>query len=123
MGIIYNDASKSISLAKVEDVTFVRSDNQQYKVAVDSDGNLCTELQSTGQLKTLVDNAKKIVFPKAKDDVDEKYVRDFLKCNSIDKYSDKIDIDKILFIYKYGSKKAKKIAVDEKLRTSQEDIK
>ena len=53
----------------------------------------------------------------SKDDVDEKYVRDFLKCNSIDKYSDKIDIDKILFIYKYGSKKAKKIAVDEKLRT------
>lgn len=28
MGIIYNGASESISLAKVEDVTFVRSDNQ-----------------------------------------------------------------------------------------------
>ena len=28
MGIIYNDASESISLAKVEDVTFVRPDNQ-----------------------------------------------------------------------------------------------
>ena len=52
----------------------------------------------------------------SKDDVDEKYVRDFLKCSSIDKDSDKIDLDKILFIYKYGSKKAKKIAVDEKLR-------
>ena len=53
----------------------------------------------------------------SKDDVDEKYVRDFLKCSCIDRDSDKIDLDKILFIYKYGSKKAKKIAVDEKLRT------
>ena len=52
----------------------------------------------------------------SKDDVDEKYVRDFLKCSCIDRDSDKIHLDKILFIHEYGSKKAKKIAVDEKLR-------
>ena len=52
----------------------------------------------------------------SKDDVDEKYVRDFLKCSCIDRECDKIDLDKILFIYEYGSKKAKRIAVDEKLR-------
>ena len=52
----------------------------------------------------------------SKDDVEEKYVRDFLNCSVIDKESDVIAIDKIMFIYKYGSKKAKKIAVDEKLK-------
>ena len=52
----------------------------------------------------------------SKDDVEEKYVRDFLNCSIIDKESDVIAIDKIMFIYKYGSKKAKKIAVDEKLK-------
>ena len=84
MGIIYNDASKSISLAKVEDVTFVRSDNQQYKVAVDSDGNLCTELQSTGQLKTLVDKAKTKIkeFPKAADGVTELFTNKSVKAFS-----------------------------------------
>ncbi len=30
----------------------------------------------------------------SKDDVDEKYVRDFLNCSIIDRNSDKIDIDK-----------------------------
>ena len=52
----------------------------------------------------------------SKDDVDEKYVRDFLNCSIIDRNSEIIDIDKIMFIYKYGSKKAKGIAVDEKLK-------
>ena len=52
----------------------------------------------------------------SKDDVEEKYVRDFLNCSIIDKESDVIAIDKIMFIYKYGSKKAKRIAVDEKLK-------
>ena len=52
----------------------------------------------------------------AKEDVEEKYVRDFLNCSTIDRSSDKIQMDKIMFIYKYGSKKAKKIAVDEKLK-------
>ena len=52
----------------------------------------------------------------SKDDVEEKYVRDFLNCSVIDKESDVIAIDKIMFIYKYGSKKAKRIAVDEKLK-------
>ena len=52
----------------------------------------------------------------SKDDVDEKYVRDFLNCSIIDRNSEIIDIDKIMFIYKYGSKKTKRIAVDEKLK-------
>ena len=52
----------------------------------------------------------------SKDDVDEKYVRDFLNCSIIDRNSEIIDIDKIMFIYKYGSKKEKRIAVDEKLK-------
>ena len=52
----------------------------------------------------------------SKEDVDEKYVRDFLNCSMIDRNSSNIQMDKILFIYKYGSKKAKKIAVDEKLK-------
>ena len=46
----------------------------------------------------------------------KKYVRDFLNCSIIDRNSEIIDIDKIMFIYKYGSKKAKRIAVDEKLK-------
>ena len=52
----------------------------------------------------------------SKDDVEEKYVRDFLNCSIIDRKSEIIDIDKTMFIYKYGSKKAKRIAVDEKLK-------
>ena len=51
----------------------------------------------------------------SKENVDEKYVRDFLTCNIIDRNSSTIDMDKIMFIYKYGSKKSKKIAVDERL--------
>ena len=51
-----------------------------------------------------------------KEDVEEKYVRDFLSCSIIDRNSNSIKIDKVMFIYKYGSKKAKKIAVDEKLK-------
>ncbi len=50
------------------------------------------------------------------EDVEEKYVRDYLNCSNIDKNSDIMPIDKIMFIYKYGSKKAKKIAVDQKLK-------
>ena len=52
----------------------------------------------------------------AKEDVDEKYVRDFLNCSYIKQNSDLMSMNKIMFIYKYGSKKAKKIAVDEKLK-------
>ena len=51
----------------------------------------------------------------SKEDVEEKYVRDFLNCSLIDRNGE-INIDKIIFIHKYGSKKAKKIAVDEKLK-------
>ena len=50
------------------------------------------------------------------EEVEEKYIRDFLSCNIIDKNSSEFKLDKIIFIYKYGSKKAKKIAVDEKLK-------
>ena len=52
----------------------------------------------------------------SKEDVEEKYVRDFLNCSMIDRNSKNFEIDKIMFIYKYGSKKARKIAVDEKLK-------
>ena len=52
----------------------------------------------------------------SKEDVEEKYIRDFLNCSVIDRNSESIPIDKIMFIYKYGSKTAKKIAVDEKLK-------
>ena len=49
------------------------------------------------------------------ENVDGKYVRDFLN-STIDKHTDLMPMDKMMFIYKYGSKNAKKIAVDEKLR-------
>ena len=52
----------------------------------------------------------------SKEDVDEKYVRDFLSCNIIDRDSEVLPIDKVMFIYEYGSKRAKKIAVDERLK-------
>ena len=52
----------------------------------------------------------------SKEDVDEKYVRDFLHCSIIDRNSDIVQMDKIMFIHKYGSKKAKKVAVDERLK-------
>ena len=51
-----------------------------------------------------------------KEEVEEKYVRDFLNCSMIDRNSKNFEIDKIMLIYKYGSKKARKIAVDEKLK-------
>ena len=52
----------------------------------------------------------------SKEEVEEKYVRDFLNCSMIDRNSKNFEIDKIMLIYKYGSKKARKIAVDEKLK-------
>ena len=52
----------------------------------------------------------------AQEDVEEKYIRDLLRCSIIDRNSETFTLDKVMFIYKYGSKKAKKIAVDEKLR-------
>ena len=52
----------------------------------------------------------------SKEDVEEKYVRDFLHCSMIDRNSEIVPIDKIMFIHKYGSKKSKKIAVDERLK-------
>ena len=48
--------------------------------------------------------------------VAEKYVRDFLNCSAIDRTSVRFPIDKLMFIYQHGSKKAKRIAVDEKLK-------
>ncbi len=71
---------------------------------------------SAPEEKSTEDKCKKTSKGSSKDDVEEKYVRDFLNCSIIDKESDVIAIDKIMFIYKYGSKKAKRIAVDEKLK-------
>lgn len=56
----------------------------------------------------------------SQEDVEDKYVRDFLNCSIIDRHSEIIPMDKVMFIYRYGSKKAKKIAVDEKLKIMQE---
>jgi hypothetical protein len=49
------------------------------------------------------------------EDVDEKYIRDFLNYSTIEN-SAIMQMDKLLLIQNYGSKKAKKIAVDEKLK-------
>lgn len=51
----------------------------------------------------------------SKEDVSEKYVRDFIN-SSVIGINSSVNLDKILFVYKYGSKKAKKITVDEKLK-------
>ncbi|MFA9377640.1 MAG: hypothetical protein ACERKZ_12895, partial [Lachnotalea sp.] len=51
----------------------------------------------------------------AREEVEEQYIRDFLNYNTIDQ-SIINSIDKMDFIYRYGSKRAKKIAVDEKLK-------
>jgi hypothetical protein len=51
----------------------------------------------------------------SKEDVEEKYVRDFIIYNLVDRFDLK-PMDKIRIIYEYGSKKAKRIAVDEKLK-------
>ena len=52
----------------------------------------------------------------SKEEISEKYIRDFINCTLIDKNSEYFNMDKIMFIYQYGSKLAKKIAVDEKLK-------
>ena len=51
----------------------------------------------------------------SKEDVSEKYVKDFVNLESISVKHGNISTDRIIFIHKYGSKKSKKIAVDEKL--------
>ena len=52
----------------------------------------------------------------SKEEISEKYIRDFINCTLIGKNSEYFNMDKIMFIYQYGSKLAKKIAVDEKLK-------
>jgi len=51
-----------------------------------------------------------------REDISEKYVRDFINCDSINEKYGNISMDKIIFIYKYGSRASKRIAVDEKLK-------
>ena len=46
----------------------------------------------------------------------EKYIRDFLNCSCIDKQSEQFPLDKLMFIYRYVSRLAKRIAIDEKLK-------
>ena len=50
------------------------------------------------------------------EDVEEKYVRDFLNCGVLWGTIDMMPPDRLMFIHTFGSKKAKKIAVDEKLK-------
>ena len=47
----------------------------------------------------------------AKEDVSEEYVRNFITCSAVDLSP----VDKILLVDDYGSQKARRIAVDEKL--------
>ena len=47
--------------------------------------------------------------------VDETYIRNFINCHAFDKNGDVCPMNKLQFIYDYGSKKAKQITVDEKL--------
>ena len=63
--------------------------------------------------RDIVESAFKEVL--SKETVPDKYVRDFINCDSINEKYGNISMDKIVFIYKYGSKTCKKIAVDEKL--------
>ena len=70
-------------------------------------------MQKEINLEVLQDMLKEVL---DSEDVEEKYVRNFLNCTVIDRNSDNFTMDKVLFIYKYGSKKVKKIAVDEKLK-------
>ena len=71
------------------------------------------DIQKEINLEDLQEIIKEVL---SSENVKEKYVRDFLNCTVIDRNSETFPMDKILFIYKYGSKKAKKIAVDEKLK-------
>ena len=74
-------------------------------------------LHTTGRRFLICKNIKNAIKEAiSKEDIDEKYIRDFLNCSIIDRNSKEINLDKIMFIYKYGSKKAKQIAVDEKLK-------
>ena len=52
----------------------------------------------------------------AKETVEEKYVRDFLNYSTIDKKSPIMAIDRLRLLDQYGSRTAKRIAVDEKLK-------
>ncbi len=50
------------------------------------------------------------------EDIEESYVRNFINCESINKKYNNISMDKIVFIHKYGSSRAKRVAIDEKLK-------
>ena len=54
----------------------------------------------------------------AQDDVDEQFVRNFITSTAIDQAVDLRPVDKLMLVYEKGSKKAKRIAVDEKLKFS-----
>ncbi|MFR8761932.1 MAG: hypothetical protein ACLVFT_03925, partial [Megasphaera lornae] len=49
------------------------------------------------------------------ENVEEKYVRNFINCRAFDRDGDVYPMNKLQFIYDRGSKKAKRITVDEKL--------
>jgi hypothetical protein len=51
----------------------------------------------------------------SREDVPDNYVRNLINCESINESCGNISMDKIIFIYKYGSNHCKRIAVDEKL--------
>ena len=52
----------------------------------------------------------------AQEDVPEKYIRNFMNCRSLNQIYHWTPVDKLHLVYQYGSKRAKRIAVDERLR-------
>jgi hypothetical protein len=52
----------------------------------------------------------------SRDDVPEKYVRDFINYSAIDGTVNLKPLEKLSLVYTYGSRRAKQITVDEKLK-------
>ena len=89
-------------------------DMEKFIVMGDSaGGGLALALEEKLSQEEIENLLKEVI---SKEEISEKYIRDFINCTLIDKNSEYFNMDKIMFIYQYGSKLAKKIAVDEKLK-------
>ena len=54
----------------------------------------------------------------SREDVDEDYVRNYVNSGAIDTFTGMMPLAKLMFIYETGSKKTKKMTVDERLKTN-----